>query len=116
MTDQVADDLTNRKATMNGSELIAAERQRQIEVEGWTAEHDAEHRGGDLTEAAICYAIAAASQARGYNSATSMRVPHMDRMRWPWDGPAWKPSEDPIRNLTKAGALIAAEIDRLNHV
>ncbi len=32
---------------------------------------------------------------------------------WPWfDG--WKPDlSDPIRNLVKAGALIAAEIDRL---
>ena len=25
----------------------------------------------------------------------------------------WKPSIDPVRNLAKAGALIAAEIDRL---
>jgi hypothetical protein len=25
----------------------------------------------------------------------------------------WKPSTDPIRNLERAGALIAAEIDRL---
>ena len=25
----------------------------------------------------------------------------------------WKPSADPVRNLEKAGALIAAEIDRL---
>ena len=33
---------------------------------------------------------------------------------WPWDMKWWKPSdEDPIRNLVKAGALIAAEIDRL---
>jgi hypothetical protein len=32
---------------------------------------------------------------------------------WPWDPSWWKPSPDPIRNLVKAGALIAAEIDRL---
>jgi hypothetical protein len=35
---------------------------------------------------------------------------------WPWDYDWWKPSDDPIRNLTKAGALIAAEIDRLNRL
>jgi hypothetical protein len=33
---------------------------------------------------------------------------------WPWEQPDWwKPSDNPIRNLEKAGALIAAEIDRL---
>lgn len=32
---------------------------------------------------------------------------------WPWDASWWKPSPDPIANLVKAGALIAAEIDRL---
>lgn len=32
---------------------------------------------------------------------------------WPWHSSWWKPSDDPIRNLVKAGALIAAEIDRL---
>jgi len=32
---------------------------------------------------------------------------------WPWEWDQWKPSLDPIRNLEKAGALIAAEIDRL---
>ena len=32
---------------------------------------------------------------------------------WPWAKKWWKPSDDPVRNLVKAGALIAAEIDRL---
>jgi len=32
---------------------------------------------------------------------------------WPWGSEWWKPSKDPIRDLVKAGALIAAEIDRL---
>ncbi len=31
---------------------------------------------------------------------------------WPWGKSWWKPSDDPIRDLEKAGALIAAEIDR----
>lgn len=34
---------------------------------------------------------------------------------WPWMQSAFKPSADPIRNLEKAGALIAAEIDRRLH-
>lgn len=36
-----------------------------------------------------------------------------DTAAWPWDENWWKPSLDPIRNLVKAGALLAAEIDRL---
>jgi hypothetical protein len=31
---------------------------------------------------------------------------------WPWSFEWWKP-KDRIRNLVRAGALIAAEIDRL---
>ena len=33
--------------------------------------------------------------------------------QWPFEDAAWKPSHDPVKNLVKAGALIAAEIDRL---
>ena len=32
---------------------------------------------------------------------------------WPWRNEDWKPSNDRVVNLVKAGALIAAEIDRL---
>lgn len=32
---------------------------------------------------------------------------------WPWRDEDWKPSNDRVANLVKAGALIAAEIDRL---
>lgn len=79
-----------------GAELIAAERQRQIDVEGWTPEHDAGYRNDDLTNAARAYLE------------QSPRV-------WPWALFHYKPTpDDRVRELTKAGALIAAEIDRLN--
>jgi hypothetical protein len=36
---------------------------------------------------------------------------------WPWDKGWWKPTPDNrIRELEKAGALIAAEIDRLQRM
>lgn len=83
--------------------MIAAERQRQIEQEGWTTGHDDEHAGGDLAMAAAAYAIHDANgcpfSARGY-------------ALWPFSGNEWKP-QGQIRNLVRAGALIAAEIDRL---
>ena len=84
---------------MTGLELIAAERQRQIDVEGWTPEHDAEHSNGELIQAAACYALS----ADGFRGVPTL---------WPFARQWWKPS-NPIRDLAKAGALIAAEIDRL---
>lgn len=90
-----------------GAELIAAERERQVSEEGYTAEHD-DNYGDDegaysgLVRAAICYAAAA---------------PFQDQPKpppgWPWHEEWWKPSQDESRNLTRAGALLAAEIDRL---
>lgn len=86
---------------MTGAELITAERQRQINVEGWTPEHDARHDGQELVAAAVAYA-SVGDYHHGW-------VPDF----WPWDDAAWKPSDDAVRNLVRAGALIAAEIDRL---
>ena len=84
-----------------GIELIAEERQRQIEEEGWTAEHDKQWKHGELAEAAACYA-------------SWLDRPSTDiEAVWPFDMTWWKPSQDRIRELQKAGALIAAEIDRL---
>jgi len=86
---------------MNGIELIANERVRQIKEEGFDDFHDQEHDGQELTDAAVCYI---------YNS------PVLNGNDiWPWEIEWWKPAKDPVRNLVKAGALIAAEIDRIQN-
>lgn len=90
----------------SGIELIAQERRRQIDAEGWTPEHDDEHVNGELIASARCYAKYAQYQPTGTADGNHPQW-------WPWDDEHWKPSPDPIRNLVKAGALIAAEIDRL---
>lgn len=96
-----------------GSQLISEERQRQIDKEGWSALHDDGHESGELNDAAISYAMAAARQARGESlEYLKSAVPALV-FPWPWEEEWWKPSGDPVVNLTKAGALIAAEIDRL---
>lgn len=93
-----------------GIELIAEERQRQIKVKGWTKEHDAEHTDGSLASAAVCYAIPSEYRHYSYCPLRKARVPDF----WPWDKKWWKPCpKNRIRELVKAGALIAAEIDRL---
>ena len=40
---------------MNGIELIAKERDRQINVEGFTADHDSQYQNEELVLAAIAY-------------------------------------------------------------
>lgn len=92
-----------------GAALIAAERQRQIEHEGWTPEHDDAHSTGEIVSAAVCYAVYGSHQTRG----TAEECVALVLSRWPFELTWWKPSDDPVRNLVKAGALIAAEIDRL---
>lgn len=41
---------------------------------------------------------------------------HEAPIDWPWADSWWKPSTDPVRNLVKAGALVAAEIDRYQRI
>jgi hypothetical protein len=101
----------------SGIERIADERQRQITQEGWTKEHDHKHSLGELADAAACYADMAGAQARGATVA-ELRDAYTEgwgSLDWPWEPEWFKPTDDPIRNLEKAGALIAAEIDRLQN-
>lgn len=52
------------RSEMTVLEEIAAERQRQIEVEGWTPNHDDEHDRGEMANAAACYALSAGRASR----------------------------------------------------
>lgn len=95
-------------APPSGAELIAAERVRQIIGEGWTPEHDLGHPSGHLALAGRTYlTVAAAQLISEAPAATIMPVPP----DWPFDADWWKPGTVD-RNLIRAGALIAAEIDR----
>ena len=91
---------------------IAAERARQISAEGWTAEHDDGHAKGDLARAAASYALwGTGVPLNGQRHVGSFRTEPYSI--WPWSGEWWKP-RDRRRNLVKAGALIVAEIERLD--
>lgn len=91
-----------------GALMILKERRRQINVEGWTPEHDDEHDAGELADAAACYAMNAQVVSKPHEHGCAV---HHAPSAWPWSRKWWKPST-PIRMLVKAGALIAAEIDR----
>jgi hypothetical protein len=92
-----------------GIELIADERQRQTNKEGWTAEHDAQFQKGELANAAIAYLIATKDDREAYEKGWIAHT--RSTAYWPWDRNFWKP-KDRLANLVRAGALIAAEIDR----
>lgn len=96
---------------MSGIELIAYERLRQMEAEGYSTKHDDAHVNGELLAAAVCYAGMERLLMMG--APVSRSTPPFD---WPFENAAWKPTADPVRNLVKAGALIAAEIDRLQRI
>ncbi len=110
---------------MTGIELITAERQRQIESEGWTPEHDDEHDDEEIAAAAAYYAspekIFVHRDAEGafFSGNTGDRGDRQLREEgyyeaWPWDE-KWnkKDKHDRLKQLTIAGALILAEIDRI---
>jgi hypothetical protein len=96
-----------------GAQLILDERFRQVNEEGWTSEHDDTHGNAELSLAACSYVEASLSLLKGVPIA-NIQVSSQS-YDWPWEE-SWHPSGDPIRNLVKAGALIAAEIDRLQRL
>jgi hypothetical protein len=94
----------------SGVDLIATERRRQVLDEGYPTAHDVAHQSiGQLAAAAWCYIG---------DVLREQAVDHDDEPEgWPWpDGQGgchWRPTPtDALRQLTKAGALIAAELDR----
>lgn len=87
---------------MSAIDDLAAERKRQIEGERFGAEHDDRHTNSELAAAAACYAVARDSGRLGPMSGW-----------WPWEPEWWKPKSR-RQNLVKAGALIIAEIERLD--
>ncbi len=121
----------------SGLTMILEERDRQINQEGWTPEHDDEHVDHSLAAAACAYA-APEPYYRMRIDIDDLSIQTWDVWPEEWDqnwdkrrrgapGSPFKdeiecrlpysadeyPVNERIRNLVKAGALIAAEIDRL---
>lgn len=90
---------------------IVKERIRQIDVESWDPAHDDTHDDGSLARAAGCYALANMPIAI-VKEAFPYRFPGQPKA-WPWHPDWWKP-KSPRENLVRAGALIIAEIERLD--
>ena len=90
---------------MAGVDLIWAERFRQIHEEHYNAYHDHGH-ADQLAAAGATYALPEKLRPSSW-ARTGIAT-------WPWTKAAWKPTpDDRVRELVKAGALIAAAIDAL---
>jgi len=100
----------------DGVSIIAAERQRQVDVEGYQIAHDDEREDGELAIAAACYAASSANAQlfvdhSGEGGQEGMVDP------WPLEKELDKRlKHNRIKKLAIAGALIAAELDRLLRV
>lgn len=116
---------------LSGAELIAKERQRQIDKEGYTPEHDSHHIEGELAYAAICYANPRKKFIRKREGgALDAPVVTLDsgpdgpgeyyvlpETYWPFDIKDWKPVlGSRLREIAKAGAMLAAEGDRIRRM
>lgn len=99
---------------------VLAERARQVGEEEWTPEHDDEHADEELAVVAALYAMprdARYRRVRVAGVAGTVTEPTLERALWPrsWREAYWKPTPgDRRRELVKAGALILAEIERLD--
>lgn len=102
--------METKEAAMPAIDDVIAERRRQQEVEGWTPEHDDQHKTGEMPRAAGLYAISAGFAAK-YLDGETETCPVPDG--WPWAPEWWKPTNS-RRDLVKAAALIIAEIERID--
>lgn len=93
----------------NGLQIIVNERKRQISVEGYTKEHDLHHTDGELANAAATYAMTDEMREQVNEWGNDYLL-----YFWPFQLESLKLSpDDRCKELGKAGALIAAEIDRI---
>ena len=110
---KIIENLYGGPADSAGVRIIEAERVRQIYQEGYSPEHDRTHTTGELADAAATYALTVDSLYKyvaHYTPVMNRSIPST----WPFDPEYYKPTpDDRIRQLAKAGAFIAAEIDRL---
>ncbi len=113
------------RQTESPIEMIAEERERQINQEGYSPEHDDEHDGGELALAAAVYAAPGIfySKQEYANSIVFdvMSGPYNWTLQLPHNGNLQLPNRTlstskRIDQLVKAGGLIIAEIERLQRL
>jgi len=109
---------------VDGAVRIRRERHRQVQQEGFRIEHDDKLVDEELAWAALCYIAPSQVYLMGERTADDGRKEVVLRDPWPTNTALVDKRrkrkrrrkltrKQRIRDLEKAGALIAAEIDRL---
>lgn len=113
---------------MTGLELISEEYYREDREKRWDASWNDRHTKGELAMAAACYAIPPLYREEmpvkmgafdeGWVSCSLGEAEFFIPERlWPWTPIDWKPTpHNRRRELAKAGAFIAAELERLDRL
>lgn len=112
----IADGTKIDKIMKTGLELIADERKRQIDVKGYNQQHDSQHNVSEFISAAKSYITTAGIYAiKQQCDCTDDGITNgidFEKRTYVWGYESFNP-KDCISDLVKAGALIAAAIDRL---
>lgn len=88
---------------------VLAERQRQISAEGYTPEHDDDHKRGELAMAAALYAIPYESHMLSDSEVLPLHMALELSTNW-----TVKPEPDKRKRRVKAAALLLADIERMD--
>ncbi|SIR82043.1 hypothetical protein SAMN05878276_0376 [Aquipseudomonas alcaligenes] len=91
--------MTGAPLLSTAAQDVLAERNRQLTAEGWTPAHDDLYCAAELPRAAAAYILNGAND----------EAPAI----WPFTSKWWKP-RDARANYVRAGALILAEVERLD--
>ncbi|WP_417448582.1 hypothetical protein [Klebsiella michiganensis] len=106
--------LDGESRTVNAAAAdVLAERKRQVSVEGWTPSHDDAHKNNEMAFAAACYALHAAAASWDLEDCGTEYDSHPAPKNWPWEPEWWKP-KSARADLVRAGALILAELERID--
>lgn len=105
-------ELESRTVTVAAADVLA-ERQRQISAEGWTPSHDDTHKNNEMAFAAACYAFHSAAASWDLEDCGTEYDSHPAPKNWPWEPEWWKP-KSARADLVRAGALILAELERID--
>ena len=97
--------MSEQTATLtNAADSVLAERRRQIEAEGYSPDHDDDHTAGELAQAAADLCV----------DGTDFRVVDPDGDEMLGWGLTEAHRSDRRRQLVIAGALVLAEIERID--
>jgi hypothetical protein len=107
-----------------GADMVLRERLRQLNVKGYTAEHDDQETAFQLSTAAALYIANAINKDFELHThfdfmgdVARFQIREVDTTdwgsQWPWSDHDGRRKTDIIDSLAKAGALVIAEIDRL---